>query len=956
MSLDLFQRETQERISSMPPESDPVPAIFDGFGRGVGLTAMQGLMRAGRSIDLLGSIGPIAKDAVTGGTVLQDRYFKEHETWDKAVDYFTPRRNEVGMAGQIVGNLISTVGMALVSPGLAVGEQLVGTSEDLVKKGVEPTKALTVGTASAAAFGAGIWMPILGQNLWQRMAVGAGFNLTQGVATRAAGQVVLEGTPAAEDYKAFDSTALTLDVLLGMAFGGWAHLSPESRAHGAKVWESLQKWAQQLPPSDVAAIATLRQAQHLNVDSAPGIPATERDVEAHVERLRTAIEQLERGQPVDVSDLPEPNFTPEPKRMAEMVRRATELMKEGERARKIEDLPASPALDIRPAASLSPEHRAMESRFAAQLNGDVEGSIKAYEKLPGTENGKILSTDLARDLSPDYAGSKDARSLNAQAVHEPASALIKELYARKLAAPSANGLNMVTFTAGGTGVGKTTGIERTPVTHEITDASDIVYDTNMNNYPSAKEKVDMALEKGKQVNIIYVGREPVESMVNGVIPRAMRQGRTVPLTEHARTHRSSADAIGRLLQDYDGNDKVQFIFIDNSRGKSQSEVATPALLKAYSFDNLEQRLKEALDAEYQAGRVSAVIYQGIAGHVPGGEGALPGRGVQLRAQQERGGQPAGAAAAGGAAARGEVAPAPDEVAAAAPPQPGQKFLVFRLGRTETLAHRNAANADALARYLMGVEDEMGPVSSKADKVFAYEVSTEKPFGAYEGLTGGRPGKEAAVGRVARGDEVSYSFPEGGYSARLVAKKTLQELWGELEAAGHKNFDEAGSRAGAQVLRTAFGVTPTEGPAATPGVTESPPPRGSAAVETAGLTAPRGIEADMAAQAQWLTQRATERGFTGIDDMAAKDIGGFIKLTEEWRGAHPAQPDIVTTEANRIVEAAPDQPLRIGTNQDGSPIHTTAREYLEQARAVARSTREDASLFQVAAECMLGQGA
>jgi hypothetical protein len=309
VSLDLYERETQERLSTMQPVEHLEAGTWDGFARGTGLSAMRGLARIGRTIDMAGAVGPILKDAVTGGTELQDRYFREHdEVWGSAVDYWTPKRGEVGVAGEIAGQLLSLLPVVLASPGLAVADAYLGTAEDLVKQGVDAGKAQAVGAVQAVGLGLGIWVPILGRNGWERILVGgAGFNVAQGITMRGVSGAILEGTPAAKAFEAFDGHALTLDVLLGLAFGSFAHLNPEMRAQGAKAWERIGAWAQKLEPSELAAIAALRQAQHANVDSFPGgKPAGPQDIEAHVNRLRVATEQILRGEPVHVEDMPAP--------------------------------------------------------------------------------------------------------------------------------------------------------------------------------------------------------------------------------------------------------------------------------------------------------------------------------------------------------------------------------------------------------------------------------------------------------------------------------------------------------------------------------------------------------------------------------------------------------------------------------------------------------------------------
>lgn len=374
MSLDLYEREATDRITRMQPVQVPETGAFDGFLRGTGMAAMKGFAKTARAIDMAGAVIPITQDAITGGTEAQDRYFKEHdEIFGRAVDYWTPNPGEVGAAAEVVGGLVSVLPQVVMSPALAVAATQMGTAEDLALKGVSSGKAQAVGAAQGAGLGLGIWMPILGQNLWQRVVLGgAGFNVLQGAAMRGAGEVILEGTPAEGEFKAFDGAALTLDVLLGMAFGGLAHLSPRQRAQGKAVWERIQNWAGDLQPSQIDAIAGLRQSQHLNVDSTPGRPVAPEDVEAHVNRLRTAIDQLASDKPVSVDDLPPARVEPDGKRWTDAERRGNALLKIAERVRADEGLPPVTETDVPPVkqdAGPPPSDSAEPARTAAPAEG-----------------------------------------------------------------------------------------------------------------------------------------------------------------------------------------------------------------------------------------------------------------------------------------------------------------------------------------------------------------------------------------------------------------------------------------------------------------------------------------------------------------------------------------------------------------------------------------------------------
>lgn len=339
MSFDLYRDEVENRIASLPSATRPEPGMFSGTG----MVAMQTFAKAGSAFDLLGAVGPIVQDKITGGTEAQDRYFKEHdEVFGRAVDYWTPKPHEVSTSGQVVGQLLATLPMIVASPAATVAATQLSTAEDLVKKGVDAGKAQAVGAVQAAGLGLGIWVPILGKTLTQRvLAGGAGFNAFQGVATRGVSGEILEGTTAAGDFKAFDPTALTLDVLLGAAFGGLAHAVPSMRAEGDAWHKRMTEWGAKIKPSEADALVTLRQAQHLNADSMPGKPADMGTATAHVDRIRKAIDDLANDRPVQIEDMPAGKFDADPERQAEASKAADSLIHEGVKSGAVNEFDAA---------------------------------------------------------------------------------------------------------------------------------------------------------------------------------------------------------------------------------------------------------------------------------------------------------------------------------------------------------------------------------------------------------------------------------------------------------------------------------------------------------------------------------------------------------------------------------------------------------------------------------------
>jgi len=140
-------------------------------------------------------------------------------------------------------------------------------------------------------------------------------------------------------------------------------------------------------------------------------------------------------------------------------------------------------------------------RLQTRLENDYPSLVEQYKAIKDSQGGKILNTDIARELSEDYLKN---RTLSAN-VHEPASAFIKRYYSDLLAQPAQPNASVL-FTGGGTGAGKTTSLGET--LPNVARQAEIVYDTNMNKLESARKKIDQALEAGRKVDLVYTYRDP----------------------------------------------------------------------------------------------------------------------------------------------------------------------------------------------------------------------------------------------------------------------------------------------------------------------------------------------------------------------------------------------------------------------------------------------------------------
>lgn len=188
---------------------------------------------------------------------------------------------------------------------------------------------------------------------------------------------------------------------------------------------------------------------------------------------------------------------------------------------------------------------------AAEIDAHVLGNLAEYleryrskaTELTGSPH--YLSADIAKELFPEYAASPEARTRNST-IFQAASTRIKEAMLRSVLMQPATGMPQITFMAGGTGAGKST----------LAPRQGIVYDGNLASIKGARRKIDAALESGRLVRLLYVHRDPLQAYQHGVLPRALRYGRIVPVDAHVSTHVGAFIAFKALKRYYKNNSCV----------------------------------------------------------------------------------------------------------------------------------------------------------------------------------------------------------------------------------------------------------------------------------------------------------------------------------------------------------------------------------------------------------------
>lgn len=246
--------------------------------------------------------------------------------------------------------------------------------------------------------------------------------------------------------------------------------------------------------------------------------------------------------------------------------------------------------------------------FNRQIAADPEGMIDRYNAIPDTEGGKVLDTDLFRELSPNYLADRTI----ATDIHEAASALNKGLYERRLAETAGQQGTWV-FTGGGPASGKSSG----PAKAMRADA-DLIYDGSMANFDAMAKRIDSALDSGKNAKLLFIDRAP-ERAIGLAVGRAMGQsskfgsGRTIPKDEFVRMHMESRETIKKLAERYKDFGNVDIAVIDNNGVQGQEFIKSIEDIPDLDYNESLKRVEEALEDMRSEGEgtISKNIYEGF---------------------------------------------------------------------------------------------------------------------------------------------------------------------------------------------------------------------------------------------------------------------------------------------------------------------------------------------------------
>jgi soluble lytic murein transglycosylase-like protein len=294
------QRELEEAAALNPIDPTQIdPGFWRGAPKAIGMGVVRGGVKALDAMATAGSLLDVTSSQDPGREKQEARKqeaiaFKE-TLRKNALEYWTPKPEEVGTAGRVLGPF-SEMALPLLlgggNPALLLGSATLDTGKTMIDQGVDTRTAVASALLTDVTLAAGFKIPFIGKTVPGRMASGVAGNVAIGLPSREAQQAILESagyTELAEQYD-YNAEAFMLDALTGAAFGGLSILGMKKGGE-----------APAMKPEEVDALLAAKNAKHFQEDTAPGRPADAKASVEHQRALGDAIEQLLKGEPVNVA-------------------------------------------------------------------------------------------------------------------------------------------------------------------------------------------------------------------------------------------------------------------------------------------------------------------------------------------------------------------------------------------------------------------------------------------------------------------------------------------------------------------------------------------------------------------------------------------------------------------------------------------------------------------------------
>jgi hypothetical protein len=222
-------------------------------------------------------------------------------------------------------------------------------------------------------------------------------------------------------------------------------------------------------------------------------------------------------------------------------------------------------LRIQPAAGLSDAERQQERNLADIVQGASADEL--YNDIELTYHGLVVNIDLYRELLPAYrlnlTGSATPnirlrRTEFTAATFAPAKAASYDRFQREAAKA-----RQVIILGGGPASGKTSALRA--IIKGIDRSTSTIYDTSLTDPATAEQEIGQALRNDRQVHINWVFK-PFALAIDGMIRRAVAEGRYLTLQRMVDLHRGSRRTLLHILDRFAGVHSLKVSAVRNFFG------------------------------------------------------------------------------------------------------------------------------------------------------------------------------------------------------------------------------------------------------------------------------------------------------------------------------------------------------------------------------------------------------
>ena len=218
-------------------------------------------------------------------------------------------------------------------------------------------------------------------------------------------------------------------------------------------------------------------------------------------------------------------------------------------------------------------------------------SIEPYS-LKGGEDyvaqfGNVLAADEIRKYLPGY--DRLDYHTHVDRTNKYVGDVFRTTLDYLLATRRGAGNGRVVFLAGGNGAGKSTVASNT-------DKADFVIDSTLGNVDAARKQIQEVLDNGQLPVILFVYRDPFES-IKGVVGRAEKGGHLVSPLSFANSHTRSAENVQLLAKEF--GDKIDVTVFKNTKDGAV-KITLDDLAKIQGADH--ERIRKEADRAFDEAR------------------------------------------------------------------------------------------------------------------------------------------------------------------------------------------------------------------------------------------------------------------------------------------------------------------------------------------------------------------